>query len=73
MFAEAEPRSLTYRQSRGEPEPHNSSADRKKAVRGGNASLIFDQVVSGTVFPAHMLRRAGLLDSMNESLTRIRE
>jgi hypothetical protein len=73
MLTENKPTSFTYRNSHGELGSRASSFVHR-ATHGGNAALIFDQIVSGTaVFPAYVLRRAGLLDSMNESLTRVRE
>jgi len=74
MIADLSPNSFTAELSRGGPAPFPFSATRRKAVHGRNAASIYDQLFSGsTAFPAYVLRRAGLLDPLNESLTHYRE
>jgi len=74
MIIDLDPNSFTGRLSRECPEPARSFVIQRKTVHGRNAASTYDQLLSGSgVFPAYVLRRAGLLDPLNESLTRYHE
>jgi len=73
MITDTMPNSFTGLPPRGGPSPFPSSGSHR-AVHGRNAASAYDQLLSGsTAFPAYVLRRAGLLDPLNESLTHYRE
>jgi hypothetical protein len=74
MIIDLEPNSFIGPLSRECPEPTGSFVIHKKAARGRNAALTYDQLLSGSApVPAYVLRRVGLLDPLNESLTRYHE
>jgi hypothetical protein len=74
MIIDLESNSFTGPLSRECPEPARSFVIHKKAAHGRSAALTYDQLLSGSAaVPAYVLRRAGLLDPLNESLTRYHE
>lgn len=74
MITDLEPNFYADRLSSGGPARLPSFANHGRTVRGRNAASTLDQLLSGSAaYPAYVLRRAGLLDPLSESLTRYRE
>lgn len=74
MITDLEPNFFTDRPSRGGSATLPDFVGHGRAAHGRNAISTYDQLLSGSAaFPAYVLRRAGLLDPLSESLTHYRE